>query len=61
MPISAPIAASTDASATNSRRTALGGKPADRSRPISRARCSRPSLKNRAASSSAEITRKKLK
>ena len=61
MPIALPIAANTNPSVRNSRRTARAEYPTARSRPTSRARCSTPSLKNSAASSSADSTRKKLK
>ena len=56
-----PANVTTSASATNRPRIRPVVYPTARSKPTSRARCSTPSLKNRAASTSAEMTRKKLK
>ncbi len=61
MPMALPTIASSNPSAANNRRTRGVLKPTARSSPTSRARCSTPSLKNSAASTSADATRKKLK
>jgi hypothetical protein len=60
-PITAPTIESTRASPPNSFSIDRSPNPSARNNPTSVNRCSTPSLKNRAASSSAETTRKKLK
>ena len=60
-PIRLPATARTTPSRRNTFRTRDAGKPIACRVPISRRRCSTPSLKNSAVKSSAEITRKKLK
>ena len=60
-PTSAPATASTAPSSRNTARIFAMEKPSARSTPISRMRCSTPSLKKSPVSSSAETIRKKLK
>jgi hypothetical protein len=60
-PATAPASASTAPSSRNRVRILDAEKPSERRTPISRVRCSIPSLKNRPVSSRAEAIRKKLK
>ncbi len=61
MPKRLPMTARSKPSAANKRRTRGVLNPTARRRPTSRARCSTPSRKKSAASTSADATRKKLK